>query len=50
MMIYPPKHLEIFIILINYELPSNVLNNTSIFNIIRDTLALQNLTKFGLEK
>lgn len=48
MMIYPPKCLEIFIILINYELPSNYI--TSIFNIIRDTLALQSLTKFGLEK
>lgn len=48
MMIYPPKHLETFIILINYELPSNCI--TSIFNLIKNTLALQNLTKFGLEK
>lgn len=47
-MVYPPKHLEIFIILINNELPSNY--TTSIFKLIRNIFALQNLTKFGLEK
>lgn len=47
MMIYPPKHLENFIMLINYELFSNYI--TAIFNIIRVTLALRNLTKLFLE-
>lgn len=46
-MIYPPEDLEIFIILINYELPSNYI--TSIFNLIRNILAVQNLSKFVLK-